>query len=317
MKRYLITGGCGSLATPLVKTLLQQGHAVSTFDNYSRGSRSRLNGQDVCFFYGDICDYNVVKTAVKGHDAVIHLAAINGTKNFYDYPSRVLEVGTKGIINVMDACVEHGVGELLIASSSEVYQTPPVYPAHEEVPLTIPYPQNPRYSYAASKIISEMFALHYKSEDFNKMLIIRPHNCYGPDAGWDHVIPQLIREVSNPRTAKKIQGSGKETRAFCYVDDAVSGILTILEKGEHRNIYNVGTDEVVSMESLLLRIALIMNKPVREIIHTQSPSGSTPYRCPNISKLKALGWEPKVMLEEGLRKTILWYLEHPLERKEC
>ena len=91
-------------------------------------------------------------------DSVCHLAFINGTKYFYSMPELVLDVGVKGIVNVVDGCLKHGVGELVVASSSEVYHEPAVVPTDETVPLCIPDPLNPRYSYAAGKLISEIIA---------------------------------------------------------------------------------------------------------------------------------------------------------------
>lgn len=309
MKNFLVTGGCGNLAVPLIKALIQQGHKVSTLDNYSRGRRDRLNGENVCFFYGDIRDIRFVRTAVKGHDIVIHMAAINGTENFYKYPSDVLEVGTKGIINVMDSCVEHGVKELLVFSSSEVYQDAPEFPTPESVPLIIPNPHNPRCSYGASKIISEVFALHYKMENFNRVMVVRPHNVFGPGLNSEHVIPQFIQRMMAKPETFVIEGMGYESRSFCYIDDMVDGILAILEKGVHREIYHIGAEEEVEMDILAIMVARQMSLEETKFTYTRGKEGSPIRRCPDTRKLQSLGWRPKVMLEEGLRRTIQWYQE--------
>ena len=97
------------------------------------------------------------------------------------------------MISVLDACRHHGIRELVLASSSEVYQTPPGIPTPENVPLSVPDPLNPRYSYGGGKIICELMAINYGRQGFDRVLIFRPHNVYGPDMGWEHVLPQFAR----------------------------------------------------------------------------------------------------------------------------
>ena len=129
--------------------------------------------------------------AVRGVDEVHHLAFVNGTEFFYSAPELVLDVGVKGMINVIDACRATASRNLVLASSSEVYQTPPQVPTDESAPLLVPDPPNPRYSYGGGKIISELMAINYGRKLFDRVLIFRPHNVYGPDMGFEHVIPQF------------------------------------------------------------------------------------------------------------------------------
>src|SRR5215218_821288 len=136
--------------------------------------------------------WTTIHAAVRGIDEVHHLAFVNGTEFFYSAPELVLDVGVKGMINVIDACRAAGVGRLVLASSSEVYQTPPRVPTDETVPLVVPDPANPRYSYGGGKIISELMAINYGRRHFDRVLIFRPHNVYGPDMGFEHVIPQFV-----------------------------------------------------------------------------------------------------------------------------
>ncbi len=126
----------------------------------------------------------LVGNAVRGTDCVVHLAAVNGTEYFYSKPHVVLDVGIVGMLNVIAACRQHGVSDLVVASSSEVYQLPPEIPTDETAPLTIPDPLNARYSYAGSKIASELLAINYGRHDFKCVTIFRPHNVYGPDMAW-------------------------------------------------------------------------------------------------------------------------------------
>src|SRR5215471_14392110 len=145
-RRYLVTGGLGFLGAPLARALLVAGHDVRIFDNGSRGSADRLGEARVHveIMHGDIRDADMVRSALQGRDAIWHLAYVNGTEFFYTRPAHVLDVGVKGMINVIDGCIHAGVGELILASSSEVYQTPPRVPTDERVPLSVPDPLNPR-----------------------------------------------------------------------------------------------------------------------------------------------------------------------------
>jgi len=154
--RILVTGGSGFIGSALVKALLKDGNAVRVLDDNSRGAPRRLAEvqKDIEFIAGDIRDATVVRAAVRGVDEVHHLAFVNGTEFFYSAPELVLDVGVKGIVNVIDACRAAGVGRLVLASSSEVYQTPPQVPTDESAPLVVPDPANPRYSYGGGKIIS-------------------------------------------------------------------------------------------------------------------------------------------------------------------
>jgi nucleoside-diphosphate-sugar epimerase len=316
--RVLVTGGSGFIGSALVKALLRAGETVRVLDDNSRGALRRLREveRDVDFVNGDIRDAAAVAAAMHGIDEVHHLAFVNGTATFYSAPDLVLDVGVKGIVNVIDGCRRHGVGRLILASSSEVYQSPPHVPTDERAPLVVPDPLNPRLSYGAGKIISEMMAINHGRKHFERVLIFRPHNVYGPDMGFDHVIPQFAVRLKRAAAARAsgpvpfpIQGSGAETRSFCHIDDLVTGVMIMREKGAHLNIYHVGTAEEVSVADLARRLARIAG---REIALAPSAvlAGSTPRRCPDISKLAALGYTPRVPLDEGLPPTLEWYWDH-------
>ncbi len=313
-KSYLVTGGTGFIGAALVTALVESGHKVRTLDNGSRGTHRRLTAIAGQYEHveGDVRDYATLALAAKGVDSVCHLAYINGTEFFYSMPEVVLDVGVKGIVNAIDVCKNLNIGELIVASSSEVYQTPPAVPTSENVPVVIPDVFNPRYSYAAGKIISEVMAIHCGGKFFERVIIFRPHNVYGPDMGWEHVIPQLIMRVKelNRQGADKIkfpiQGTGKQTRAFCFIDDTVKALKTVLEHGKHMEIYNIGTDQEVTIAELAHIVGRHFNCQL-DLIESASAPGATMRRCPDISKIRALGFEPKVNLEEGVRLTANWY----------
>ena len=322
-KRYLVTGGTGFIGSALVCRLVREGHRVRVLDNNSRGSARRLQdvAGDVEFVEADIRDSDAVGTAMKGTDSVCHLAFVNGTQFFYNQPELVLDVGVKGIVNVIDACLRYDVQELIVASSSEVYQTPPIVPTDEAVPMSIPDPLNPRYSYAAGKIISEIMAINYGRKHFERVVIFRPHNVYGPDMGWEHVIPQFVLRMKSLCLAQDgpirfpIQGTGRETRAFVYIDDFTDGLYLLLQKGAHQGIYNIGAQEEVKIEAVARLMGAYFGREV-EVVPGDLARGGTPRRCPDIAKLRALGYHPKYSLSDGLPVTARWYDEHSHEAPE-
>lgn len=266
---------------------------------------------------GDVRDAAAVVRACDGVDVVFHLAAVNGTEFFYSMPEVVLDVGIRGALNVIEGA-RAANAELFVASSSEVYQEPPEIPTDERVPLVIPDPLNPRYSYAGSKIASELLALNFGRRHGRRVVIFRPHNVYGPDMGWEHVVPQLalkVRErLGTPGTLElPIQGTGGETRAFVYIDDAIDGLMLLLERGEHLGIYNIGVDEEVEIAQLAREIGQCYGRTV-QVVPGAAPLGATSRRCPDITKLRALGFAPQVSRADGLARTVRWYDAHAAER---
>jgi len=219
----------------------------------------------------------------------------------------------RGMLNVVDACRKQNIGKLVLASSSEVYQTPPKIPTDESAPLSVPDVLNPRYSYSGGKLISELLAINFGRKHFERVLIFRPHNVYGPDMGFEHVIPQLASRLQaagkkqpSGKLRFEIQGSGQETRSFCFIDDLVAGIMVTREKGEHLGIYHIGTSEEVSIDDLAHRIAAIAGREI-ELVAGKPRAGSPLRRCPDISKLSKLGYKPRVPLKDGLKPTLDWY----------
>lgn len=320
-RTFLVTGGTGFIGSALVKALVRAGARVRSLDNQSRGRVHRLGdvARDVELIEGDIRDPQAVLTAVRGVDCVCHLAYVNGTEFFYSKPDLILDVGVKGMVNVIDACRAAGVGDLVLASSSEVYQTPPVVPTPETVPLVVPDPLNPRFSYGGGKIISELMTLAFGRTHPSRVRIFRPHNVYGPDMGWEHVVPQFALRMKGlaargPGVVRfPIQGTGQETRSFVFIDDLVDGVLRVIDAGAHLGIYHVGTRDEVTVEQLAKQIGRYYGREV-EVVAGPIQPGSTARRCPDVSKIEALGYRPAVSLADGLATTLAWYDANAAQR---
>ena len=161
-----------------------------------------------------------------------------------------------------------------------------------------------------SKIVSELIAFNYAQDHFRKVQVFRPHNVYGADMGWKHVIPQFVLRALEARdrgdAAFPIQSDGSETRAFAHVDDVVGGILTMYQAGAHRQVYHIGNDHEVSIADLVGVVGKAVGTELT-IVPGAAPAGGTPRRCPDISKMRALGYAPAVGLEQGVARTARWY----------
>ena len=304
MKNILVTGGTGFIGSAISKMLVAKGFNVTIFDNNSRGKfKNIVNLKKVKFIKGDIRNYNHVFKACKNIDTVIHLAAVNGTKYFYEKPDVVLEVAAKGILNIVDSCKKKKIKNLFLASSSEVYHFPKKIPTDELESIKIPDIMNPRFSYAGGKIFTELMGVNF-GKYFKKLIIFRPHNVYGKNMGNEHVVPELISRMKKNKSKDFfIKGTGKETRAFIYIDDFVRGFELIMKKGKHMQIYNIGTQQMVSINSLCRLVAKILKRKI-QIKNKPIAAGGTKVRCPNIAKLKKLGFKNYILLEDGLRRVI-------------
>ena len=316
-QRFLVTGGTGFLGSALTRRLVGEGVRVRVFDDDSRGRAGRLNDlrDRIEYVNGDIRDPAAVARACEGVDLICHLAFVNGTEFFYTKPDLVLDVAVKGISNVIDGAVRHHVPELLLMSSSEVYQEPPRIPTDETVTMSIPDPLNPRYSYGAGKLISEIMAINFGRRYFRRVTIVRPHNVYGIDMGAEHVIPQFVARLkalqswSTDPIPFEIQGTGLQTRSFVFIDDFIDGVMLVLARGEHLGIYHIGTLEEVSIETLARLVAEHFGRPIK-IVPGPPADGGASRRCPDITKMMKLGYRPNFTLRESLPGVVRWYDEH-------
>jgi nucleoside-diphosphate-sugar epimerase len=316
-KSYLVTGGTGFLGSALVRRLVAERARVRVLDNNSRGRVGRLNDLEGQYQYieGDIRDAVAVDRACDGIDLICHLAFVNGTEFFYTKPDLVLDVAVKGMSNVVDAAIRHRIPELMLVSSSEVYQEPKIIPTDETVALSIPDCLNPRYSYAGGKIISELMAINFGRRHFERVTIVRPHNVYGPDMGSEHVIPQFVRRMKALQSHRgepipfPIQGTGQQTRSFVFVDDFIDGLMLVLERGEHLGVYHIGTLEEVRIETLAGLVAEYYGRPIQIVPGPASDGGAT-RRCPDITKMTSLGYRPRFSLQGALPRVIEWYDRH-------
>lgn len=326
MKKILITGGAGFIGYHLAKRLASQGHKIIIADDLFKGRhddhlKELMRTKDVKLARLDLTDPKSWTKLGSGYDYVYHLAGINGTKLFYEIPHEVLRIGLLTTLNALDWFQKQNKkkdAKILYTSSNEAYASAldafgqlPI-PTPEEVPLVIADPYNPRWSYAGQKLIGELLFIHYAKIYNFRMAIVRPHNFYGPRAGTHHVIPEIIARINNRIDPFPIYGSD-DTRSFCYIDDAVEAIQSVMEsKNTDGGTYHIGTKIETNITDLIKKMFSLMKwKPNKLDLH-KSPKGSVKRRLPHVSKIKQhTGWKAKTSLVKGLRETIQWYLNHP------
>ncbi len=307
-KKVLITGGSGFIGSAITIHLVNNGHKVTVFDNNSRGKLSRLKSikNKIKFYKGDIRDQKKLNSISGNFDYLIHLAYVNGTKNFYKKPYEILDIAVNGFLNTLEFCKKRKIKNFYLASSSEVYNNPSKIPTSENETLKIPDIYNPRYSYGGGKIFSELYGIYFAKKFLKKFVIFRPHNVYGKDMGNEHVIPEFIHRIKQIKKNNnfKIQGSGNEIRSFIYIDDFINAFDKIFKKGKNLEIYNIGTSEKVKIIQVAKKISKICKIKIK-IKKTFLKLGSPKKRCPDITKIKRLGFKQRYNLDEGLKKIII------------
>ncbi len=328
-KKVLITGGSGFIGLHLTRHLLatEPETAITIVDNFSRGKDDSdfaeiSSNPRVTLLRGDLTDNSFYTQLDSDYEHVYHLAAVNGTKLFYTMPHEVLRINMQSLMNMLDwHRTKNAAGKFCFTSSNEAYagglsafnQLP--IPTPEAVPLVIEDPYNQRWTYAATKLIGECFVIHYAAQYNFRALIVRPHNFYGPRAGYDHVIPEMSGRIAAHTDPFPIFGV-EETRTFCYITDAVEAMSELMRSsktdGHPVETVHIGASDEITMGGLADLLFEIGGWRPTNIEIKESPAGSVMRRCADISKIKSLvGWEPRTSLKDGLKKTYDWYIAHP------
>lgn len=325
MKRVIVTGGSGfigyHLATHLSNDLDTE---VTVIDNHARGIpdamfQALIGRENVVFLNADMTQKDFYEKLSGRYDSVYHLAAINGTKNFYERPYDVLRANIVSLMNMLEWCTPDNCGGFLFSSSSETYAGtlnrfleghPEYIPTKEDVPLAIDNVMNPRWSYGGSKIIGEILTANYCRVHGVIFKIIRYHNIYGSRMGFDHVLPEFFKRIYDREDPFKIYG-GEETRAFCTVSDAVKATEAVmLSERCNGEIVHIGnsTQEVKIIELLKKVLDIADYHPEIEIC--PAPDGCVMRRCPDTEKLLELtGYQAKETLDDGLPDMYQWYMK--------
>jgi len=317
-RRILVTGADGFIGSHLTEALVRSGYDVRAFVLYN--SFNSWGWLDHCapeikgqfeVFAGDIRDPHGVKEAVKGCDAVLHLAALIAIPYSYHSPDTYVETNVKGTLNVLQAARELDVGRIIHTSTSEVYGTA------QFVPITEQHPLQGQSPYSATKIAADQLAYSFYAAFGLPLVVARPFNTYGPRQSARAVIPTIITQIASGKRRIEL-GAVSPTRDFSYVDDTVSGFMASLESDAgHGEVVNFGSSFEVSVGDTAQLIAEVMNTEI-EIVSDEArmrPDGSEVERLwADNSKARSLfGWQPayggRDGFKRGLEKTAVWFSE--------
>lgn len=313
-KKVLVTGGAGFIGSHLVEQLVAENAEVRAVDNLENGL---LDNLELCrdkieFITNDLTAPISCKAAVKGVELVFSLAArVGGVDYNIKHPATMFTQNVLINTLMLQAAREEAIDRYLCVSSACIYPRYCTIPTPESEGFKDePEPTNRGYGWA--KRIAEIQAQTYAQEFGMKIAIVRPYNTYGPRDHFSpeksHVIPAIIRRIFNEEDPLVIWGDGEQTRAFVYVTDVVKGMILAVEKYPNADPMNIGTEEEIKIKDLVSLIVTLSEKRPKIVFDSSKPSGQ-PRRNADITKAENLiGYKPEVSLEEGLKKTINWYI---------
>jgi dTDP-glucose 4,6-dehydratase len=313
--RILITGAAGFLGSHLCERLLADGHEVVGMDNFITGSPENIatlsSNPRFSFIRHDVSNFIFVPGKV---DAVLHFAspASPNPKSPYGYvnlPIQTMKAGALGTHNTL-GLARTNASRFLLASTSEIYGDPLEHPQTESYWGHV-NPIGSRSVYDEAKRFAEALTMAYHRFHGIDTRIVRIFNTYGPMMHLDdgRVVPNFIQQAlkGEPLT---VYGDGQQTRSFCYVDDLIEGIVRLLLSAEHMPV-NIGNPEEITILEFAEKINKIVGNSAGIIYKPTDRLESDPQRRqPDITRARTiLGWEPRINLEEGLRKTIPYFRE--------
>jgi len=299
--RVLVTGGAGFIGSHLVRELVGRGWSVVVLDDFSSGKMDSLGGfvgsDGLRIVKGDVRDRKVVDEVLEGVDGVVHLAGFVDPAESVRRPLFTNDVNVNGTLNVLDACVQKGVGRFVFASSAGVYGDGNPLPLREE------YDLRPVSPYAASKVSCEYYCRTFCDCYGLSSVILRFFNVYGPGQGanaYAGVITRFVRSGLRGE-ALTVYGDGSQTRDFINVGDVVTAMVLALEhKSSETDIFNVCTGVSLSINSLADIISQVLGKKL-QVSYTAFRKGEIIHNYGDPRKAeRLLGFKARVKLEEGL-----------------
>jgi dTDP-glucose 4,6-dehydratase len=309
--RSIVTGGAGFLGSHLCERLLDEGDEVVALDNFLTGTPANvshlLENERFRLIRADVTDYVHLPGPV---DRVLHLASPASPIDYLQLPIETLKVGSIGTLHALGLAKEKRA-RFLLASTSEVYGDPQVHPQPESYWGHV-NPVGPRGVYDEAKRYAEALTMAYRRVHQVDTVIVRIFNTYGPRMrpGDGRAIPTFMRQAlaDEPLT---VAGDGSQTRSVCYVDDLVEGIVRLLASGENGPC-NLGNPHEVSVLALAEKVKELAGSH-STIVFVPRPPDDPTVRQPDVTLARdALGWQPQVALDDGLARTLAWFLaRHP------
>ncbi len=310
MPTAVVTGGAGFLGSHLCDHLVSKGYRVICIDNLDTGSLQNvehLRGDEFLFINQDVTLHLDIPEPV---DVVYHLAALASPIDYLRMPLHSLKVGSYGTHNAL-GLAKFKRARFLLASTSEVYGDPQVHPQPETYWGNV-NPIGPRGVYDEAKRYSEAMAMAYHSQQGVDTSIARIFNTYGPRMrpSDGRAVPTFVRQALEGKPLT-VFGDGTQTRSFCYVDDLIRGLVALAESGEHLPV-NLGNPAEFTLNELA-EVVLRITGSKSELVYEALPVDDPQVRQPDITRARQLlGWEPKIQLEEGLRRMLPTFGREPV-----
>ena len=307
MARVVITGGAGFIGSHLVEAFLGRGDRVVVVDNLLTGSRQNLarhdGSPDFEFVQRDVCQGIFLTGPV---DAVMHFASPASPRDYLEHPIPTLKVGALGTHAALGLARAKGA-KFLLASTSEVYGDPEVHPQSESYWGHV-NPVGPRGVYDEAKRYAEAMTMAYHRVHGIETRIVRIFNTYGPRMRLrdGRALPEFLSQALTGQPVT-VHGDGAQTRSFCFVEDTVAGILTVLDKAGPDPV-NVGAPgEITILE--LARKVIVATGSGSSIVHVPAMVDDPRRREPDLTRARALGWGPRTPLATGLERTVAFFRE--------
>jgi len=299
--KIFVTGGAGFVGRSLIKSLIEKNHNVTIFDNLSNSSENAIKPflDKVDFVNGDITNYNDVSNSIKGSDVIIHLAAkINVQESIKSESIRRVNVdGTK---NLLEACKENKITDIIVASSAAVYGDC----KDSKIHLAENSNTNPISSYGESKLEMEKIVRTHSEKHDTNAVILRFFNIYGMGQSPEYagVITKFLQKIKEGKSLE-IYGDGLQTRDFVSIDDLVDSIYDTISKmeGKRGSTYNIASGKSISINDLATLMILLSGKNLN-VIHSESKKGDIIHSQADISLAeKELSYQPKIDLKDGMK----------------
>jgi len=311
-RKILVTGADGFIGSHLVEELHRQGariRALALYNSFNDWGWLEDVGckDEIDVISGDIRDLRFCQNMTRGIDIVFHLAALIAIPYSYTAPDSYLETNIKGTLNVCQACLDNGVSKVIHTSTSEVYGTA------KYVPIDESHPMQPQSPYSASKIGADAMAMSFHYAFGLPLAIARPFNTYGPRQSARAIIPSIIIQLASGSKRVKL-GDVRPTRDFSYVLDTCRGMIGLCSSAKTvGQTVNIGSNSELSIKRLFETIQGLMGTKAELVQDKQRmrPEKSEVKRlwCDNLKIRKLTGYRPATSMEEGLKRTIDWFMK--------
>lgn len=310
--KAFVTGGAGFIGSSLTDRLILSGHEVVVYDNFSTGRdeflKDAAGSGRLTVVRGDVLDASALTAAMRGCDAVFHVAANADVRFGLLHPRRDLEQNVIATFNVLEAMRANGVKHIAFSSTGSIYGEPDVFPTPEDAPFPIQ-----TSVYGASKLACEGMISAYAEGYGIRGLIFRFVSILGERYSHGHVF-DFVKSLRADPNHLRVLGNGRQRKSYLYVRDCIDAILFAFEKAEgHINIFNVGTEEYCEVNDSVRWITERMNvKPAIELTGGERGwVGDSPFIFLDCSRLRALGWKPTLSIREGVIRTVDFLQAHP------